>query len=372
MAKPQTVTSTDVARQAGVSRATVSAVLNGTQGNIRVSDETHRRVLAVAAALGYSPHPAAQALRRQRSRTIAFVPRTLHATEFGHPIAYQLGLHAGRAAVRLGYHVIEISPEPSATGQDGELIDFLLSRRPDGVIFDAPTTPHMVEAIVVRGIPVVQLIRPQFVVMTPTIIIDAAQGIADGMDHLVALGHRHIAFLGTDDPHIANRSRLDHFLAALARHAITVPDEHILLGTDYTIESGVSLMRTLLQRSPLPTALFAAGEFVAIGALRALHEARIWVPDAMSLISFDAVYAPILYPPITSVAQPLREVAEQAMALIVTMIEGGANDQQPPVHIVLPAELNVRASTTRPTEESLTVSLAAGMSAQRPGRGGSV
>jgi LacI family transcriptional regulator len=363
MAKPQTVTSTDVARQAGVSRATVSAVLNGTQGNIRVSEETHRRVLAVAAALGYSPHPAAQALRRQRSRTIAFVPRTLHATEFGHPIAYQLGLHAGRAAARLGYHVIEVSPEPGAAGHGAELIDFLLSRRPDGVIFDAPTTPHMVEATVARGIPVVQLIRPQFAVATPTIVIDAAQGITDGMDHLVALGHRRIAFLGTDDPHIANRSRLEYFLAALSRHALAVPDEYVLLGNDYTIESGVSLMRTLLHCSPLPTALFAAGEFLAIGALRALHEARLWVPDAMSLISFDAVYAPILYPPITSVSQPLREVAGAAVTRIIERIEGGADAQQPPAHIVLPTHLNIRASTRPPADEVLTVSLAARVSA---------
>lgn len=363
MPKPRPVTSMDVARQAGVSRATVSAVLNGTQGNIRVSEETNRRVLAVAAALGYSPHPAAQALRRQRSRTIAFVPRTMHATEYGHPIAYQLGLHADRAAARLGYHVIEVSPEPGATDYDAGLIDFLLSRRPDGVVFDAPTTPHAVEAIVTRGIPVVQLIRPQFDVATPTIIVDAAQGITDAADHLVALGHRRIAFLGTDDPHIANRSRLDHFVTALAHHAITIPDEHIILGADYTIERGISLMHTLLGRSPLPTALFAASDFFAIGALRALHEARMWVPDEISLISYDDLYAPILYPPITSVAQPLREMAEQAISLIVTTIEGGAAAQQPPVHIVLPTKLNVRAST-RPPEGFLAVSLAAGTSAR--------
>ena len=370
MSKPPTVTSTDVARQAGVSRATVSAVLNGTQGNIRVSEETHRRVRAVAASLGYSPHPAAQALRRQRSRTIAFVPRTMHATEFGHPIAYQLGLHADRAAARLGYHVIEVSPEPNATDHGEGLIDFLLSRRPDGVVFDAPTTAHAVEAMVTRGIPVVQLIRPQFAVATPTIIVDAAQGVTDAADHLVALGHRRIAFLGTNDPHLANSSRFDHFIAALARHAITIPETYIALGADYTMECGIALTRTLLGRSPLPTALFAASEFFAIGALRALHEARVWVPDDISLISYDDLYAPILYPPITSVAQPLREVAEQAISLIVTTIEGGAAAQQPPAHIVLPTELHVRASTRPPPEGFLTVSLSTGVSARHTGERG--
>jgi len=354
MARLHPVTSNDVARAAGVSRATVSVVLNGVRSNIRVSEETRQRVLAAAATLGYRPHPAARALRLQRSRAIAFVPRTMHATEFGHPITYQLGLHTGRAAAGRGYHVVEVSPETSTTDNGDELIEFLLDRRPDGVIFDAPTTPHSVEAMVARGIPVVQLIRPHLAVTTATVIVDAAQGITAGVDHLVALGHRRIAFLGADDPHIANRSRLDHFIAALARHAITVPEEYILLGADYTIESGISLMRSLLRCAPLPTALFAAGEFLAIGALRALHEARIWVPDAISLVSYDAVFAPMLYPPITSVTQPLREVAEAAITLIIESIEGGADDQQPPAHIVLPTHLSIRASTRPPLDAFVT------------------
>jgi LacI family transcriptional regulator len=352
----RTVTSTDVARAAGVSRATVSVVLNGTHGNIRVSEETHRRVRAVAAALGYSPHPVAQALRRQRSRTIAFVPRTIHTTGFGLPITYQLSLHAAHAAIRHGYHVIEVSPETIAADNPDELIDFLLSRRPDGVVFDAPTTAHEVEAVVSHGIPVVQLMRPQTAVATATITVDAARGVNDAVNHLIGLGHRRIVFLGADDPHVANRSRLDHFIAALARHAISIPDECIVLGTDYTFERGCALTHTLLKDPPLPTAIFAANESFAIGALRALHEARLWVPDTISLVSYDDFYAPILYPPITSVAQPLRAVAEEAVALLVATLEGGADDAAPPAHLVLPTQLNVRASTAPPPAESRAAS----------------
>lgn len=370
MSKPRTITSTDVAREAGVSRATVSAVLNGTQGNIRVSEETHRRVLAVATALGYSPHPVARALRQQRSRMIAFVPRTMHATEYGHPIAYQLSLSTDRAAARLGYHVIEISPEASATDHDEGLIDFLLSRRPDGVIFDAPTTPHAVEAMVARGIPVVQLMRPQFAVATPTIIVDAARGITDAVDHLVALGHRRIAYLGSDDPHIANRSRLVCFRAVLARHGIPAPAEYIALGPEYTAEQGAALTWRVLGCSPPPTALFSGADNFAVGALHALHQARIRVPDAISLVSYDDVYAAMLCPPVTSVAQPLREVAERAIALIVAAIEGGTDRPQPPAHVVLPTGLNIRASTWPPSEELVPVSLVAGRSMDRSGETG--
>lgn len=366
MSKPRTITSTDVAREAGVSRATVSAVLNGTRGNIRVSEETHRRVRAVAAALGYSPHPVAQALRQRRSRMIAFVPRTMHATEYGHPIAYQLSLYTDRAAARLGYHVIEVSPEASATDHDEGLIDFLLSRRPDGVIFDAPTT-HAVDAMVARGIPVVQLMRPQFAAATSTVIVDAAQGITDAVDHLVALGHRRIAYLGSDDVHIANRSRLACFRAVLARHGIPILAEYIALGPEYTTEQGAALTWRVLGCSPPPTALFSGADNFAVGALHALHQARIRVPDAMSLVSYDDVYAAMLCPPVTSVAQPLREVAERAIALIVAAIEGGADSPQPPTHIVLPTSLHIRTSTRPPSEELVPISLVAGRSVQRPG-----
>ena len=343
MAKQRTITSTDVAREAGVSRATVSAVLTGTQGNIRVSAETERRVRAVATALGYSPHPVAQALRRQRGRMIAFVPRTMHATAFGHPIAYQLALAAARAAARHGYHVVEISPEPGEAG-DGAAA-FLLSRRPDGVIFDAPSAAHDVEAVIARDIPVVQLLRP-LPAATATVIVDATPGIAAAVDHLVALGHRRIAFVGTDDPHIANRSRLNHFRAALARHALELPAEYLLLGADYTLETGEALMRSLLARSPLPTALFAASDFHALGVLRASHAARLWVPDAISILSYDDVYASLLSPPLTSVAQPLSAVAEAAVAYLVAALDGGAGDRR--TQHVFPTTLNVRASTAPP------------------------
>lgn len=353
MARRRSVTSADIAQEAGVSRATVSAVLNETRGNIRISDETRRRVLETASKLRYAPNPAAQALRRRRSGAIAFVSRTMHKTAFGHPISYQLNLHASQAAARRGCHVLEISPETTsgtAGGTSDDLITFLLSRRPDGVIFDAPTTPQEVIHVVESGIPVVQLIRPHFEVPTPTIIVDATRGIHDAVDHLVALGHRHITYLGNVDTHPVNRARLDAFQIALARHGVPLPATAIALGPDYTLEGGIALAREALTRSPLPTALFAAGDIFAVGALHALHEMQVRVPDAMSLVSYDDVYAPMLYPPVTSVAQPLREVAEHAVAMLLRRIEqpdGAADGDEgaDDAHLVLPTRLHIRQST---------------------------
>lgn len=352
MDRRRSVTSTDIARAVGVSRATVSVVLNGTRSNIRVSDETRQRVLTAAAALNYSPHPAAQALRRRRSSEIAFVPRTMHKTEFGHPIAYQLNLHASRAAARRGYRVIEVTPEINATGDGDELFAFLLSRRPDGVIFDSPATADDVRRIMESGIPVVQLMRLQLAVETATITVDASRGIIDAIDHLVDLGHRRIAYLGSDDAHVANRSRRECFLATLARHGIPAPDDSIALGPEYTLEQGAALTRRVLGCSPPPTALFAAADNFAVGALHALHAAHIRVPDAMSVVSYDDVYAAMLYPPITSVSQPLREIAECAVECITEQLERAAGAATELVHLVLPTHLTVRQSTQLPRDET--------------------
>ncbi len=356
MTKRRAVTSAEIAQEAGVSRATVSAVLNEATGNIRISPETRRRVLAVASKFHYVPNPAARALRSNRSGAIAFVSRTMHQTAFGHPVSYQLNLHSAQAAARVGAHVIEISPETTGAvpGEvSGDIFGFLLSRRPDGVIFDAPTRPDDVAKVLESGIPVVQLLRPHLGVPTATVTVDATRGVHEAIDHLVGLGHRAILYLGSADTHRANRSRLDAFHAALQRHGIVLPESAVALGPDYTLEGSIALARAALRREPSPTAIFAGGDIFAVGALHALHELRVRVPDAISLVSYDDVYAPLLYPPITSVAQPLRDVAQRAIDVLMRQIEHTAGETDgdadaPPAHLVLPTQLHIRSSTQPP------------------------
>ncbi len=356
MTKRRAITSAEIAREVGVSRATVSAVLNDARGNIRVSQDTRRRVLETVSKLRYVPNPAAQALRLNRSGVIAFVSRTMHKTAFGHPISYQLQLHAAQAAAQRGSQIIEISPGITADGTGNasdDLFTVLLSRRPDGVIFDAPTTPDEVARVVEIGIPAVQLIRPHREVPTATVTVDATHGIDEAVEHLIALGHRSLLFLGNVDPHPANRSRLDAFRMALTRYGVPLPETAIALGPEYTLEGSIALARSALQRAPLPTAIFAAGDIFAVGALHVLHGLQVRVPDAISLVSYDDVYAPLLYPPITSVAQPLRDVAQRAIDILLQQIEradeplaadeGGAH-----AHLVLPTHFVIRSSTQAP------------------------
>lgn len=350
MRKGRTATSDDVARQAGVSRATVSVVLNGTRGNIRVSEATRQRVLSAASELEYTPHPSARALRRQRSGVIGFVPRSFRRTPYDHPVPYLLGIRVAQAAARRGFHVVEASAETEASRGSDEMARFLLSRRVDGVVFDCPDTAEEVRRFLDRGVPVIQLIRPQREAVTPTITVDPSLGVSAALDHLVALGHSRIAFIGHGGEHPADRSRLDCFLAALARLGVGVRPDWLRLVADYGIEEGCAAGRALLTCAERPTALFVTGDNLALGVLQALYQAEVRIPDDLSLITYDDIFAAYLPPPLTSVAQPLEEVAERAIALMTERVDTVGDAGKEPTDVALPTHLTVRGSTQPPRQ----------------------
>ena len=350
MAPRRPSTSTDVARLAGVSQATVSVVLNGTRGTIRVSADTRQRVLAAAAEIGYVPHPAAQALRRQRSGIIGFLPRVDRDAPSTHPIHYLLTIQASRAARDRGYQFVEAG-SGTVAGDDSaedEMVQYFLDRRTDGVIFDGPQTARAVRRLRDHELPVVQILRPQWAAATPTVTVDARPGITAAVDHLVALGHRRIAFIGRGGDHPVDRARLDAFLAALAGQGVAATAATVRLAPIYELDHGERLTREILALNPRPTAIFAASDSLALGAARALYAARVHVPDELSLISYDDTLAAHLYPPLTSVAQPFAALAERAIALLIEQIEQRGDEQGAPEQIILPTHLNLRQSTAPP------------------------
>lgn len=344
MVRRRVPTSHDVARLAGVSRGTVSAVLNGTRSPIRTSEETRQRVLTAATELSYSPHPIAQALRRQRSRIIGFVPRRERRTPYEEPVSYLLGINLRHAAMRHGYHLIEANAVLARSHGSEELARFLLSQRVEGVVLEAPDNAEAVQHFAEHGLPIVQLLRPQIAAPTSTVTVDPAPGITAAVDHLVYLGHQAIAFIGSGAQHPIDRARLDSFMTALARYQLGCHTGHVRCGQAYSIEEGRALAQALLKIQERPTAILVAGDNLVLGTLQTLYEAGVRVPDQMSLVSYDDTFAGHLPPPLTSVAQPLEAVCEHAMLLIANLLDR-SEDSGEPVHIVLPTHLVVREST---------------------------
>jgi len=256
-------------------------------------------------------------------------------------------MYTARTAIQRGFHILEASAETERTRASDELVHFFLSHSIDGVIYDRPPTAE-VQHLVDRGVPVVQLLRPQLTVPTATVTVDAAPGVTAAVDHLIEQEHRHIAFLGSGDPHPANRTRLNTFIAALSSHALSIPDEYILLGDTYGGAEGYAFSHQLLSLPIPPTAIFAAGEETALGALRALYQARIRVPEEISVVSYDDNIGEYLYPPLTSVAQPLKEVAQAAVDIIVDKLHDADATDRELSRMVFPTILVIRESTQPP------------------------
>jgi LacI family transcriptional regulator len=325
---------------------TVSSVLNGTGANVRVSDATRQRVIKAAAELEYRPDPAARALRTRRSGIIGFVPRAESSTPHKEPVADLLGIYIARAAMAHGHHVVEASAETTVSRGSEELSRFLLGWRVDGVIFDSPTSEEEVQRFVDIGAPVVQLMRPRTGVATATITVDSSEGIRQAVDYLVELGHRHIAYIGSGLSHQIDRLRQEQFLSSLSTYGIEIPDAYLCSDSDASIEHGFATTRKFLGLVQIPTAIFAAGDNLALGALRALYQAKLRVPDDVSVVSYDDTFVANLYPPLTSVGQPLSDIAAKAVSLIIESVNTAGSDLSlAETRITLPARLHVRGST---------------------------
>ena len=340
-------TSRDVALRAGVSRSIVSGVLNGTMSTMRVSEETRLRILAAAEELGYTPNPVAQALRRKRSNVLGFVPRSDRLNPYDSPVPFLLAVHLTHAGTAQGYHFVTANPETPDHGNTDKLIQFLIGRHVDGIVLDSPPDAAEVAALVERRIPIVQMIRPQHDVPSPTIMIDARPGTTEAIRHLIEAGHRDIAFIGIAGDHPVDRSRLDAFREVLAAAQIAPREEWTILVRAYNTANGRTAAEALMRCPSLPTAVFVTGDNLAAGVLQVLYEHGVRVPDQLSVISYDDIYAGHLAPPLTSVNQPLQAAASRAVELLASWIEGGAADGGEWESVVLPTTLVTRGSVRR-------------------------
>lgn len=344
-------TSLDVARKAGVSRSIVSGVLNGAMSTMRVSPETRERILDAARELGYTPNPVARALRRQRSNVLGFVPRPHRITPYDSPVPFLLTVHLAHACIRHGYHIVEASTESTNRRGEDDLVQFLLGRHVDGVVLDSPSSAQDVAHLLDRRLPVVQMIRPQHDVMTPSVMVDAVPGTTEAIEYLVEMGHRNIGFIGTSGQHPVDRLRLEAFERVLADHGLHQRPEWVILEKAYSAANGFSAAQALLEAGELPTALFVTGDNLAMGVLQLLYERNIRVPGRLSVISYDDIFAGHLVPPLTSVNQPLSDAADRAIALLAAEIDSPSDQRDSPPSVVLSSHLVRRASVRRLSAE---------------------
>jgi LacI family transcriptional regulator len=322
------VTIRDVAAKAGVSVATVSRVFNQ-KGPIR--EDTIRRVMDVASAMEYVPHAGARSLSTRSTRTIGVLLPDLHGEFFSEVIR---GVDV--AARQRGYHILVSGSHSDAD----EMSDMLraLRGRVDGLIVMSPDIGlGPISRALAADTPVALLNCAA--TGRRTIRIDNYHGSRAMTDHLLSLGHRRIAFITGPERNADAAERRRGYREALEATGA----EAIEVDGDFTEDSGYAAAPAVLAMRPRPTAIFAANDAMAIGALRALREAKVRVPEDVALAGFDDIpIARYLTPPLTTVRVEIAEMGRRAVDYLVNTLETGTDGSRK--HDVVATTLVVRES----------------------------
>ncbi len=325
----------EVGRLAGVSRSTVSRVINGQSA----SPAAQERVRAVIDRTGFTPHAAARSLASDRTGVLGVViPSRVHNL-FGDPYFGQLldgmSTASNAAGAILSLFIFHDDVEEQA------LYPRVVSRGlVDGIILTASRMRDpLLQRLVHGGRPYVVVGRPDEGGTVPHVDVDNRGGARAVAAHLCGLGRRRIACVAAPQHTTAGVDRLEGFLEGLAAHGVA-HDPALVVEGDYGQDSGHAGMRALLAHHP--DAVFVASDQMATGALRALREAGLRVPADVAVASFDGLpSSAVADPPLTTVRQPIREVGEQAVRLLLRRVQGEEIDPA----VVLPTELVVRQST---------------------------
>jgi DNA-binding LacI/PurR family transcriptional regulator len=337
------VTSRDVAKRAGVSRTTVSFVLNEVEG-VNISEETRQRVLAAAQELGYVPDATAQALASRRTRIIGLVfSRGYHHLASDDSL---LQIVDGLLDVvrQHGIRLLLDSVEDKAEEEEAYL-NLARAKRIDGIILSVPRSDDReLRALAEEGFPVV-LIGHLPDVKICSVDVDNRLAARMAVEHLVSLGHTRIGCITNAHPSfIAASDRLLGYREILTDAGIPF-DETLVRYGNYSPESGFEAMTSLLQEPALPSAVFVASDIVAFGAMAAIYEYKLKIPDDIAVVGLDDVpLSRFFYPALTTVHLPAAEIGRKAGELLFDLI---LHQVEPGRQVLLETELMVRASSIK-------------------------
>jgi len=329
-----------VAARSGVSRATVSRVVNGSP---RVSTDVRRAVESAIVELGYVPNRAARSLVTRRSDSVAVVIAEPAGRLFSDPFFPRLlrGISAGLTARDLQLVLLM----PSSTSETHRTADYLTAGHVDGALLvslhgDDPLPARMAEA----GIPMILAARPPRGSAASYVDVDNRGGARSAVEHLITTGRRVIATIAGPADMAPGVDRLAGYRDALTEAGIAVDDRLIVRG-DFTQEGGALAMASLLRARSDIDAVFAASDLMAAGALLALTGAGRRVPHDVAVVGFDdSAVATTTNPPLTSVRQPIEEMGQEMARLLIESIEGTGHAAR---RVILATELIQRASSAR-------------------------
>ncbi len=330
----------DVAKEANVSVATVSYVLNDTGS---VSDETRERVLRAIEKLGYRPNVIARGLQARESRMIGYSWRPVPPNQF-HPILDKFIHSTAEAAARRDYHVLTFaSPQPY--DEIDVYREMVRTARVDGFIIpNTNLNDRRIRYLLDVGFPFVAFGRSDPEWDFAWVDVDGTAGVQQAVNHLLELGHQRIACLAWPENSFTGRYRLEGYRSAMGAAGLRV-EEGWILRCENLYRAAYDAVHSWLALPPdrQPTAVVAMSDLLAIGVMNAADDAGLEVGRDLAVVGFDdAPVTEYLRPPLTSLRQPIAEVGELTVAMLIDLIHGKPSS---PAQVLLKPRLIVRDST---------------------------
>ena len=334
----------DVARQSGVARTTVSRVLNG---GPNVREEVRERVWEAVRALNYRVNPQARSLAGGQSRTLALILASDLEAQPNSFYASALELGALRECLALGFQLMARPVPQDAPDRRRRVLEVMSVQRCQGVILTPPFADDasLIEDIRLEG-GHVALISPGGAGrnLADGVGIDDEAGGHDIARHLIRLGHRRFGFISGIAGHLSAEQRFDGLMRALGEAGLPADSVQVARG-DFTFRSGIEQARRMLERASAPTALICANDDMAAGALSSAHALGLDIPGQVSITGFDDTpVSEIVWPPLSTVHQPLKDMGQAAVRALAGRISGASRDA-PWRFSSLPHQVVVRDST---------------------------
>ncbi len=329
----------DIAQRTGFSVSTVSRVLHDDAQRYKISEETKATIRRMAEELGYSPNKMARGLRLRRSHQIGVI-----VPDVSNPFFATMVKSVSKEARRAGYSILVLDSDEDS-GIEEESLHAILESRVDGLLIAAVGQQDAhIRDVARSGPPLVMLDRWSKGLDVDAISVDNFKGGYQATQHLLHEGHRKIAFIQGLHGTNANEGRLRGYLQAMTEAGVS-PSSRYIVGDDFRSINGYLETKTLLQLKEPPTAIFTAGDLIALGALQALKEEGVACPAGMSLVTFDdPSFASYLSPPLTAVEQPIEEMGEMGVRLLIRRMRNPGEEAK---QVLLEPRLIVRDSVAR-------------------------
>jgi LacI family transcriptional regulator, repressor for deo operon, udp, cdd, tsx, nupC, and nupG len=324
----------EVAKQAGVSVATVSRVLNGQN---TVSSKTRLKVEEAIKKLNYEPSLLGRNLRKTESRLLLILIPTI-----SNPFYLEIIKGIEQVAISQNYNIL-LCESDSNPEKENIYFDLVRKKMADGIISMDPAVNVETLKKLSEQYAIIQCSEYEECSGIPYVTIDNEEASYRAVKHLIQIGHKKIALMNSDEKYLYARQRKMGYKRALEENGITLKDEYIIHTQHLGFENGQQAMKKILNLQDRPTAVFAVSDLLAIGALKEINASGLHVPNDIAVVGFDKIdFSNMTNPTLTTIAQPMKRMGTVAARMLIDKIKGEEVES-----IILDHELVIRESTSR-------------------------